>query len=567
MPMPKYEPAGIRIAGMPQITTVGMQEAARTAQTLSQAMDRVSGFALRQAETQAQIEGAEYGATNAPTHQQLQDAIEAGRDPLELLPGDKTTVFGRAARNTALDEVSTAMELHTGKLVTELQGKFANEEITLNDLGTQLETLVKSQTDVMRRISPVAATKFSAAVGVTANSAYLAAAKDQAKRNAADQEIMYRSGVDTLVRGAETVVRAGPTIAADGTVVTIDDKLNVYRDRISSMAQDLNDVEFYQTKMNEFDKAVTAAKIGVVMDEAMFNPDNAMNVIRGTSKFKDPEIQAVFESMDNEDVRSLYKEIQSSLSTKLSLESANDAKIERLRGNLSKDIQGNITAALLDGNQEEALKQLDDLRLVDPVAYASKAMTVTTQPGIDDPATITMLRRKSLNNILTAGDIDTAYQAGNMTLSTYKELTSDLENQRNQAYTKAIDWLKLDRGLPAGTLINFTAVQREADREVADIKKDLIDALNKDPALDPMAFVKTRVEDLVKTKGDSANRALRTQAESLLDELRIGTKNPNLTAQQALDLLQTDPNKYPNPQKRDNAIKNLLPVLIKIEGQ
>lgn len=565
MPMPKYQKAGVRIAPAQGITTAGMQEAARTAQTLTQAMDRVTNFALRQAETQAKIEGQEYGAINAPTTQQLYDAIAAGQDPAELLPGDKTTVFGRSARDMALDSVTYAMEADARATIANMQAAFERGDMSADQLGVQMDSLVKAQSEVMRSINPMAAQKFSASIGVTANSSYLSAVKTEATRNRKDLEVKYRSAIDGLLNEAEGIVRSGNTITADGQIVTIDEKMDLIRDRIAAYAMEIDDPEFYQSKINQLDQAISEAKIGVVMDEAMLHPEAAMRVIRGQGYFRDAEVQTAFDSMDNEDKRELFRQIQTGISTKLSLESALDARNTRDRARASDSIQGDITAAMINGDFENAQIHLERLRMVDPAAYAQKAMTLATSPGIDVPQTITVLRRKSLNNTLTASDIDTAYQMGHMSMSTYKEFTNDLEAQRNQAFNSAVDWLKLDRGLPAGTLLNFSAVQREADREVAEIKKDLILAMQSDPSIDPMQYVRERSAALVSSKGSAADRAKRQQAEALLEQLRVGFKQPALTAQQALDMLESDPNLYPNEQKRKNAMENLLPILIQIE--
>jgi len=563
--MPRYQNLGARIASMPNVTTVALQEAARSAQSLSQSMDRVANFAFKQMERTAEFEGAEYGALNAPTSQQLYDAIAAGQDPEELLPGDQNTVFGRAARTTALDSVTYAMEADARTTITNLQAAFERGDMDADQLGAQIDLLVKSQTEVMRSINPVAAQKFSASIGVTANSSYLSAAKTEATRNRKDLEIKYRSAVDGLLDNAEGIVRSGNTITPEGEIVTIDEKMELIRDRIVAYGMEIDDPEFVQSKLTQLDQAISDAKIGVVMDEAMLHPEAAMRAIRGQGYFKDSEVQTAFDSMSNEDKRKLFGEIQTAMSAKLSMESALDARNTRARAIRSGDIQGNITAAMLNGDDEAAQIYLEELRLVDPSAYAQKAITLATKPGIDMPETITMLRRKSLNNTLTASDIDTAYQMGHMSMATYKEFTNDLEAQRNQAFNTAIDWLKLDRGLPAGTLLNFSAVQREADREVAQIKKDLILELQKDPSIDPMAFVRARSAELVQSKGSAADRAKRQQAEALLEQLRVGFKQPGLTAQQALDMLESDPSLYPNEQKRKNAMENLLPILIQIE--
>jgi len=108
-------------------------------------------------------------------------------------------------------------------------------------------------------------------------------------------------------------------------------------------------------------------------------------------------------------------------------------------------------------------------------------------------------------------------------------------------------------------------VQKAADREVAQIKSALIEKLIEDPSIDPYQFVTEEVARLEEEEGDLANAALRQQAFKLGETLR--TQMPGATAQELLDRLNSDPNFYSNPQRRQNAIDNLLPLLIQLEAQ
>jgi len=145
MAMPRYRRQGVRIAQMPQITTAASQEAARTSETLSKNMDRVSTFAFNRAEQVAKVEGERYGALNAPSMKQLQDAAASGKDVEELVPGDTSTVFGSAARSSALEAMTLRFESKAREEITALESQFANEEIDLDTFGSRLTSLVEQK--------------------------------------------------------------------------------------------------------------------------------------------------------------------------------------------------------------------------------------------------------------------------------------------------------------------------------------------------------------------------------------------------------------------------------------
>ena len=564
MAMPRYRRQGISIAGMPQVSTAGLEQSARGAQALSQQLDRVSNFAFRQAEVQATEEGREYGALNAPSQQQLEDAIAAGEDVSQLLPGDTSSAFGRAARGTALDAMAMQFETNAREEIVRLQSQFENQEIGLDEFGSQMTSLVSQQTEVLKQASPRAAQKFSASTGVVTNSAYLSAAKTQAKRNRDDYEIQLRSNFDAIVRNAETIVRAGTTIDENGNEVTVNQKINALRDELTFAAQEIDDPEFLQSKLDELNSSVTDAKIGVVMDEAILKPATAFRILSGDGKFDDVEVQATFESMDNRERRLLFDSVNDALSEKDARDSRADARANRNRVKQSDDLQAQFTAALLNGNDDEAQSVLDTLRDVDPSAWERKTMVLTTDPGIDKAEVVTNLRRRSLNSDLTLQDVDEAYHEGNLSQATYNTFLKDLKHQKKANYSKAIEYLRSERGVPEGTYVNFGPVQQTADNEVAQIRADLILALDNEPNLDPLEFVKKEIANLVEEKGSTANAALRQQASRLAAELRI--KLPGASAQELLDQLQSNPEIYPNPRKRRNAVENLLPVLIEIEA-
>jgi len=290
-----------------------------------------------------------------------------------------------------------------------------------------------------------------------------------------------------------------------------------------------------------------------------------LKIIAGDGQFEDAEVQATLDIMSNADRRALIGEIQTALSNQFSLESAAEAKSERSRKKQSEQLSSEFTAAILADDQPAAQAVLDKLKDVDPSVYESKLQVFATDAGVNDRNTVTSLRRLSLQNKLTERDVDSAFNSGKLNMSTYKEFMLDLEQQRNQSFNRAIDWLKVNRGMPEGTLLNFNLVQKAADREVGQIKGALIEALIEDPSINPYQFVKEQVARLEAEEGDSANAALRGEAFRLGETLR--SQMPGASAQELLDRVTSDPNFYSNPQRRQNAIDKLLPLLIRLEAQ
>lgn len=519
MVMPRYQRAGVRISGMPEVTTIGLQESARTSQTLAQSMDRLANFAFRQAEVEAKVRGEEYGALNAPSQKQLQDAIAAGEDVSEIIPGDTSTVFGRAARGTALEAVTSQFEIEARKQIVALQTAFENEEISLDDLGASMQDLVATQTDVVRRISPQAATKFSASVGLVTNSAYLAAAKQQANRDRADYEIQLRSDIDTIMLNAETVVKGGATVEDSGETQDIDAKLDTLRYQIAAQAQKLNDPALYQTKIKEFNSRVSQAKINVVLEHSLTTPGKALQVASGASTFDDKQVQNVYESMSEVERISLFESLQTALSNQLTLESKQEAARERA---LEADIatkRVELFEARTRGTEEDVDRVLEEIRALDEDAYLSLEMAIYTEGGIDSADVVADLENLYLSKSLTKKDIDAARSNGLISSSTHSSFNQKLDALRDEKFNSAMETAKLALGYPPRGIYNIGDPDRVAIRKINQIEVELRRAREDDPDMDMDAFVQERIAQIqsqgpteaqIKTAQDQVN-ALRGQ--------------------------------------------------------
>ena len=84
-----------QITRIPRVDFTDQRVQAQGLSQLSSSLQRMSSFFLQQSADKARIEGAEYGAANAPTPKQIDEAYKSGQE-LEL-PGDKSTVYGRSA--------------------------------------------------------------------------------------------------------------------------------------------------------------------------------------------------------------------------------------------------------------------------------------------------------------------------------------------------------------------------------------------------------------------------------------------------------------------------------------
>ena len=565
MVMPRYQKAGVAISRMPTVSTIGLQEASRTSQVLSQSLDRLANFAFRQAEVEAKVEGVEYGATNAPTQQQLQHAISSGQDVQALVPGDKSTVFGQAARTTALDAIATDMELSARQSIATLQAQFENGDIDLPTLQMGMETMSTEHAGILRQISPLAAQKYTASVGIIANSAYLSAAKTQATRNRKDNEIRARAGVDQFIRDIPIYVRGGSTVdEATGQTITPDMRIEAARKEIEILAMAIDDPNFYQTKINELEKAASDAKINVVMSEALENPVRGMAAVRGRVQFQDEDVREAYDSMSIAERQSLYERTQQALSAKRSEDSQAEAALTRQKDKASAKKEAELLQAIVANDLDAQAQVMDDLYQINTSLYNSYYKAINIEGGYDDQATVRILEYQVVQGRLTRDAVNEARSDQKISASTYASLLGKIASRDDENYAEAMRIVKGDLGLPDKPFANADIIDRGAQQLVAQVERELILARKANPALDPIAFVLPKIELI---KQNEADVQARNRARSALSQAQRRFDPNGSKSLSAAALLQAArAANYPTEGAKQAAIQG-LELYIRLEQE
>ena len=173
---------------VPQVEFAASKVEAQGFANLARSLDSMTNYFLREAEQKAQIEGAEYGALNAPTEQQIRDAYDRGEE-IEI-PGNQNSVFGRAARKAALSIASDEVSALASKELANVEGIFNTildspsmpeeekqrlaEQLGITDFSPQslvtvMDTVIAGYGKTLDDTSPALARRFRAEQSITAN--------------------------------------------------------------------------------------------------------------------------------------------------------------------------------------------------------------------------------------------------------------------------------------------------------------------------------------------------------------------------------------------------------------
>lgn len=198
-------------AGELQLSFADVKQKASMFDNLNKKLDSISDFAIKQLGEQKAEEGMIYGAENAPSVEQFLKANPDERE--ELLPGNKTTTFGKSARNTALSILSNQVLMNSQKLFSDAELEAVKNNLKPDEYMKQLNGIIEGSVEALMEVSPEAAIKLNAQLSTKANTYYLSysdrAIKDWNMADKAGSIGFITSSIDDvskLIHGPDTYI-------------------------------------------------------------------------------------------------------------------------------------------------------------------------------------------------------------------------------------------------------------------------------------------------------------------------------------------------------------------------
>ena len=513
--LPRYRRDGLLSAVSPGFEGVGLREAARASETLTRAMDRVSQMAFEVAGEQAKIEGIEYGAANAPTVEQLAKAKEQGKDIKEILPGDTFSIFGQAARATAIDMLTSTMETQARESIVGIQTRYELGQIDLAGMQENLTTIEDTYSAILSDIDPVAASRFRATIGLAGNSAFLSAAKSKVKADKKAMETQLAVGVQAMIDSVPTIVDAGVTQANDGSVVTPNDSINVLRAQIQKYGSQMEDGDtFIRENLRILDQRYNEALVGNVADWVMEDPIKHTNqIMSGT--IQDAGMNALVSSMTEEQIRDAKKAANDQMTAFFSRENQLYQRNERLRTEQFDALLPQLFNAKTTGRDEEVDSLLNQMEGLDSVRAISMREAIYTTGGIDNAEVVTGLDRLSTQGALTLDLINEKRADKEISESTYRRYLGVIEQQRNTDHNEALTFAENILRPGVRGLINPGADDRKALKQLGNLENAMILEARKNPGYDRLQYA----QDWLNNQDTGPTEAEITQAKTKISGL------------------------------------------------
>ena len=452
----KYSSPGIGLK-IPQVDFTASKVQAQTMASMAQSLDRMSNFFFKVAEGRAKIEGAEFGAENAPTKDQIQASIDSG-EPLEI-PGDKFTVYGQYARNASLtavsDEIEYMVSAEISKTIKEFNASLdqpgSDPNYEPDKLLEKLTAIVEGHASALDDVSPGTARKLRASGGITANSKYVSYAdkwsadafKDKKSKMYAKFAIQDEELYDKIY------AHAGNKEMLDFLIKTVKSNRLAEASTFGASQSELNTIS------TNFDSNLEKVARMVIQDEILKSDASAPGKML-EELIKGSESRNVSDAMNaglnilerlGKSRRSIVKELINENTARINFEA--NQKQNDINNNVRsiKEAMGKAVTLWFQGKEEDAKDLMGGfIKANGGVIYEGTGEQVEKWAKFQQQQSLvevkdddkTVIRLENMGTNLTSDDVITKFNDGLLSKTTASGLINDAQKFADEKYKRAI---------------------------------------------------------------------------------------------------------------------------------
>ena len=483
----------VKATGVPSVSISGggqLQEVqAKGWSDLSTRMDQMSDWAFKIAGKQAEAKGLAYGAANAPTIEQIEQAKRVGK-PIEIV-GNPTSfsIYEQAAYAGSMAVIEDRYEIAGRRKLTEIMADAAQDPgVDPNELLRRLDEAVGAYSENLNLISPTSAAKVESSLGVLANSQVNAFSREyiRTQANLNKNEALINAGnlitdVGTIINGHVAPMEGTET--ADLKSIVAAHWSRIHGPLLGNPAITAPQIEALRAA---FDKEVARHMVGTVnnwaLQENPGNPGTSVQEIlkhaRGEESTLPPHIREIYDSMIPADQQQVIEELAGFTKTLLANEKAIQDKEEFDNQRIIEGTVQLFTLELMkeEPNRERIQEWIGSVRLLDRAK--AEELEKIVEAGADrlvDNATVVLdLRRHASFGTLTLKKISD--NADQLTGSTIAEMFKLLDEQRDNLLTEAkVSIKEVTHGDLDPNAGNYTEMKQFADIEYNEIVAKLQD--------------------------------------------------------------------------------------------
>jgi len=481
----------VKATGVPSVSISGggqLQEAqAQGWSDLSTRMNQTSDWAFKIAGDHAKAKGLVYGAANAPTVDQIEQAKRVGK-PIEIVGNPSSfSIYEQAAYAGSMAVIEDRYEIAGRRKLTEIMADAAQDPgVDPTELLRRLDEVVGGYSENLSLISPTSAAKVESSLGVLANSQVNAFSREyiRTQANLNKNETLINAG--NLITDVGTIIN-GHVSPVDGMdAVDLKSKIAAHWSRIHGPLLGNTSITAPQIQAlrTAFDKEVARHMVGTVnnwaLQENPGNPGTSVQEIlkhaRGEESTLPPHIREIYDSMIPADQQQVIEELAGFTKTLVANEKAIQDKLDRDNNLMVETAVQRFSVEMLsdEPDQNYLNRLIETIELVDRgrAEELRKVVEAGADRLVDNETVVLDLRRHAHFGTLTLKKI--AEAADELTGSTIAAMFKELDEQRDKLLTEAkISIKEVTHGDLNPNAGNYTQAKQFADIEYNEVVAEL----------------------------------------------------------------------------------------------
>ena len=295
--LPRYQPTGYLPADVPRLDFANIKESIAMTQGINASLDRLAGFAFKEAAEKAQREGLQYGAENMPSAEQVMRAMEEGKSPSELFakPG---TIFGDAARKVQAGQLRSELEVLGRQELAKLSATVETGTFDLKEVQTTIKSLTSGYARAISSVDAEEGLKFRSSMATAGNAVYVKATENFAKIIAEGKVVLANDAL------AATSTIIADTLKSENDPTMLSNRIKSERSRVYDAAIQTGKPEFVKSSMEDFNKKVLNAIVDYTISPTFADtPSQAIKLIESGDFGK---LSEVMKTVDRNKLKKAY---------------------------------------------------------------------------------------------------------------------------------------------------------------------------------------------------------------------------------------------------------------------
>lgn len=397
--------------------------------SLSNALDRMSGFAFKEAAERAEIAGAQYGFDKPITVEQIQDAISQDRDIDEIV-GDPTTIFGAASRATIGQKLQAQLEGEARSQMAVINGAVAaGQPVDLESLKTTINGVMDGHSSVLAEIDPRLASQYRATISTVAASTFKLATEEVFKARQRELVNDYYTSKSSLANVLGAAYSSAGENDFSATAAAI---------RRSHLSIGLNtgDMTIARNAQSDFEAADSAAATGALVGYALKNLSSTDEQSGGFG-----ELSWIWKKLSTAEQEDVIRRVRTIRDNRYTDEQRQETEQDEAFKNRATSVASTLSVTdPSDPGRDALLRELEyfnSLGLYTPSVYEGARDGRLTPSNKDHFYEVEQLILRG--KITKRSELDAAFTAMNINVQDQNALYDKLMTVTSDIYRQAVD--------------------------------------------------------------------------------------------------------------------------------